>query len=110
LQYLHLAENLQLLTGSSKLKILALLPLLALCFITIPPASAYSIMQFRPMTSPNVNMIAKNVPVPVPQPFNQALRTAQAVPKVFYSKWGFGIIDLSNSPIGSGNMPDCQVT
>ena len=52
-------------------------------------------------------MVAKNALVS--QPFDSALRSAQAIPKVFYSRWGFGVIDFSSSTLGPGTMPDCQV-
>ena len=37
------------------------------------------------------------------------LGSGQANPKIFYSRWGFGVIDFSSSPLGAGTVPDCQV-
>ena len=64
-------------------------------------------MQINPIPNPNINMVAKNALVS--QPSDSALRSAQAIPKIFYSRWGFGVIDFSSSPLGPGTMPDCQV-
>ena len=75
--------------------------------MTLIPTPVYSIMQINPITNPNINMVAKNALVS--QPSDSALRSAQAIPKVFYSRWGFGVIDFSSSTLGPGTMPDCQV-
>ena len=101
---------LSLLTDKPKWKIIYLLPLLVLCVMTLLPTSAYSILQFNTITSPNANMVEKNALVT--QPFNSAFQNAQnaqTIPKVFYSRWGFGVIDFWSSPLGSGTMPNCQI-
>ena len=103
----HFLNVLLLIRDKSGKKILSLLPLLVLCVITLIPTPVYSIMQINPITNPNINMVAKNALVS--QPSDSALGSAQAIPKVFYSRWGFGVIDFSSSTLGPGTMPDCQV-
>jgi hypothetical protein len=95
------------LTDKPKWKIISLLPILVLCIITLLPTSAYSILQFNTITRPNANMVENNALVS--QPSSSASGDAQTIPKVFYSRWGFGVIDLWSSPVGAGSIPNCQM-
>ena len=107
LQCSQFLKVLPLLTDKSEWKNLSLLPLLVLFVLVVISTPAYSIAQIKTIPNPNINMIAKNAPVS--QSFNPAFSSGQANPKIFYSRWGFGVIDFSSSPLEAGTVPDCQV-